>query len=144
MTKAFRILNFSSSSSMYKLIFQPIILLIQKWPECCWKTLFMKQKQSSICVLTKACSENMQHIYRRKFIPKCDFNTVAKQRVLMFLDAGLSALIFGPRPSAPKILQEQIMGEYGWSKQKWTSDRGTTRSIALGSLLLKWDLQLSF
>ena len=41
-------------------------------------------------------------------MPKYDFNTVAKQRVLMFLDPRLSAVTFGPRSSATKILQEHI------------------------------------
>ena len=30
-------------------------------------------------VLRKRCSKNMQQIYRRTPIPKCDFNKVAKQ-----------------------------------------------------------------
>ena len=37
------------------------------------------QKQPSRDVLRKGCSENMQQIYRRKPIPKCDFNKVALQ-----------------------------------------------------------------
>ena len=28
-------------------------------------------------VLSKKCSENMQQIYRRTLMPKCDFNKVA-------------------------------------------------------------------
>ena len=34
-------------------------------------------KQPSIDVLRKRCSENMQQIYRRTPMPKCDFNKVA-------------------------------------------------------------------
>ena len=34
----------------------------------------MLQKQSSIGVLRKRCSENLQLIYRRTPMPKCDFN----------------------------------------------------------------------
>ena len=37
------------------------------------------QKQSSISVLWKMCSENMQQIYRRTPIPKYDFTEVALQ-----------------------------------------------------------------
>ena len=37
------------------------------------------QKQSSRGVFRKRCFENMQQIYRRTLIPKCDFNKVAKQ-----------------------------------------------------------------
>ena len=37
------------------------------------------QKQSPRGVPRKRCSENMQQIYRRTPMPKCDFNKVAKQ-----------------------------------------------------------------
>ena len=37
------------------------------------------QKQLSIGVLIKRCPENMQRIYRRTPMPKCDFNRVALQ-----------------------------------------------------------------
>ena len=37
------------------------------------------QKQPSRGVLRKSCSENMQQIYRRTPMSKCDFNKVAKQ-----------------------------------------------------------------
>ena len=37
------------------------------------------QKQPSTGVLRKTCSENMQKIYRRTPMPKCNFNKVAKQ-----------------------------------------------------------------
>ena len=37
------------------------------------KTIF-EQKQPSRGVLRKRCSENMQQIYRRALMPKCDFN----------------------------------------------------------------------
>ena len=38
-----------------------------------------EQKQSSRAVLIKRCSENIQQMYRRTPMPKCDFNKVAKQ-----------------------------------------------------------------
>ena len=37
------------------------------------------QNQPSRGVLGKRCPENMQQIYRRTPMPKCDFNKVAKQ-----------------------------------------------------------------
>ena len=37
------------------------------------------QEQPSSGVLRKKCSENMQQIYRRTSMPKCDFDKVAKQ-----------------------------------------------------------------
>ena len=40
--------------------------------------MFNFQKQSSRCVVSKRCSENLQQIYRRTSMPKCDFNNVAK------------------------------------------------------------------
>ena len=36
-------------------------------------------RQMSIGVHRKRCSENMQEIYRRTPMPKCDFNKVALQ-----------------------------------------------------------------
>ena len=48
------------------------------------------QKQPFAGVLSKQCSENMRQIYRRKPMPKCYFNKVAKQHglvsVLLFHD----------------------------------------------------------
>ena len=37
------------------------------------------QKQSSTGVLKRGCSKNMQQIYRRTPLPKCDLNKVALQ-----------------------------------------------------------------
>ena len=39
----------------------------------CCSSLRDEQKQSCRSVLTKRCSENMQQIYRRTPMPKCDF-----------------------------------------------------------------------
>ena len=38
-----------------------------------------QQKQPFRGVLRKRCSENMQQMYRKKPMPKCDFNKTAKQ-----------------------------------------------------------------
>ena len=43
------------------------------------KHLWKVQKQPFKGVLLKRCSENMQQIYRRTPMPKCDFNKVAKE-----------------------------------------------------------------
>ena len=40
---------------------------------------FKNQNQPSRGVLKKRCSEDMQQIYRRTPVPKCNFNKVAKQ-----------------------------------------------------------------
>ena len=47
----------------------------------CWykETYTNIQKQPPRGVPRKKCSENMQQIYRRTPMPKCDFNKVAKQ-----------------------------------------------------------------
>ena len=42
----------------------------------------MSQRQSSRGVLKKRCSENMQQIYRRALMPKCDLDEVALQMFL--------------------------------------------------------------
>ena len=47
------------------------------------KTNFQKQPPRG--VLSKRCYENMQQIYRRKPMPKCDFNKVAKQISMILL-----------------------------------------------------------
>ena len=49
------------------------------------KIIHTHQKQPSRGVLRKRCSENMQHIYRRTPMPKCDFNKVALQLRTPFL-----------------------------------------------------------
>ena len=50
--------------------------------QCLKKVIYLyyewhPQKQPSIGALRKKCSENMQPIYRRSPMPKCDFNKVA-------------------------------------------------------------------
>ena len=42
------------------------------------------QKHPSRCVPKKRCSENMQQIYRRKPMPKCDFQKVANSRLIFY------------------------------------------------------------
>ena len=66
------------------------LLLISRWPffknTSGWlllifffSTLIYEQEQPSRGVLLKRYSENRQQLYRRKSIPKCDFNKVALQ-----------------------------------------------------------------
>ena len=43
------------------------------------KVLFKIKKQPFKGVFTERCSENMQHIYGRTLMPKCDFSKVALQ-----------------------------------------------------------------
>ena len=42
-------------------------------------TIVTKNKQPSASALKKKCSENMQQIYRRTLMLKCDFNKFAMQ-----------------------------------------------------------------
>ena len=50
---------------------------------CVWRMLGKQvQNQSPRRVLRKSCSENMQQMYRRTPMSKCDFNKVAKQKHL--------------------------------------------------------------
>ena len=42
-------------------------------------TIVTKNKQPSASALKKRCSENMQQIYRRTLMLKCDFNKFAMQ-----------------------------------------------------------------
>ena len=48
------------------------------------KVLVGKTKAAVQAVLGKRCSENMQQIYRRTPMPKCDFNKVALQLTAYF------------------------------------------------------------
>ena len=43
------------------------------------KSFSQKEKQPHGGVVIKGCSENMQQIFRRIPMPKCDFNKVALQ-----------------------------------------------------------------
>ena len=47
--------------------------------KCCRSTSFFSQKQPLKGVPSKRGSENVQQIYRRTPMAKCDFNKVAKQ-----------------------------------------------------------------
>ena len=48
------------------------------------------QRQLFRGVLSKSCSENMQQIYRRAPMPKCDFNKVASNFIEITLRHGCS------------------------------------------------------
>ena len=53
-----------------------IMIVMTKQATHCIFLNFLQRQQSS-GVLSKRCSEDMQQIYRRTPIPKCDFNKVA-------------------------------------------------------------------
>ena len=52
-----------------------------------------KQKQPPSSVPGKRCSENMQQIYRRTPIPKCDFNKLQRNFIEIALLHGCSPVI---------------------------------------------------
>ena len=56
--------------------------------------LLNNQKQPSRGVLRESCFQNMQQIYRRTPIPKCDFNKVAVQLIEITLRYGCSHVTF--------------------------------------------------
>ena len=64
------------------------ILIIFGWTFClitvCKYIAWNKQKQPSIGVLVKRCSKNMQQIYRRTPMPKCDFNKVVRGMSVLY------------------------------------------------------------
>ena len=53
---------------------------LQKLKSFYIETFMCVQKQPFRGVPRKRCSENMQQIYRRTSLPKCDFNKVALQQ----------------------------------------------------------------
>ena len=57
----------------------PFYNIMYKWVNIIGSFNSKLQQQLSRGVLRKKCSENMQQIYRRILIPKCDFNNVALQ-----------------------------------------------------------------
>ena len=65
--------NFSTTKYLYKVL---VKAEDNGSPSMEVRTL---QKQSLRGVPRKRCSENIQQMYRRTFIPKCDFNKVALQ-----------------------------------------------------------------
>ena len=52
------------------------IFLTKFYINVCWKLV---KKQPPRGIPRKRCSENMQQIYRRTPMPKCDFDNVAKK-----------------------------------------------------------------
>ena len=51
------------------------------------------QKELSRGVLRKTCSENMQQIYRRTPMPKCDFSKVALELTLLKSHSGMGVIL---------------------------------------------------
>ena len=54
-------------------------------------TIVTKNKQPSASALKKRCSENMQQIYRRTLMLKCDFNKFAMQIYWNHISAWVSS-----------------------------------------------------
>ena len=81
-----------------------------------WK---QDQKQPSKCVIKKRCSENMQQIYRRTPMPKCDFNNVVSNFIEISLRHGCSPVnllhIFSspfPMNTSGRLLLQDASGTY--------------------------------
>ena len=53
------------------------MILLSRYYTAKVETTMNYQKQPPRDVLNKRCSENMQQIYRRTPMPKCDFNKVS-------------------------------------------------------------------
>ena len=68
------------------------------------------QKQTLRGVLRKRCSENMQQVYRKTPMPKCNFNKVAKATLLK-LHFGMGVLLkIGCIFSEPLFLRTPLKG----------------------------------
>ena len=67
------------SNDLRFLICSPMVILFlkKKFSNSFIKLAEWLQKQPSRCVIRKRCFKNMQKIYRRTPIPKCDFNKIA-------------------------------------------------------------------
>ena len=88
------------------------------------------QKQSPRRVPTKRCSENMQQIYRRAPMPRCDFNKVAKH--WNHTAAWLFSCKFSAHFQSTFFLRTPL-GGYLWIFQS-----------KLKLILISQDLQISF
>ena len=81
-------------------------------------TLFLlnikDQKLPSKGVLNKRCSENMQHIYRRKSMPMCDFNKIALQLRHGCSTVNLQHILRTPFPrnTSGRLLLKDILVTY--------------------------------
>ena len=81
--------------------------------------ILIVQEQPSRVVFKKRCSENMQQIYRRIPIPKCDFNKVASQlywnRILAWLFSCKFAANFQntfPKNTSGRLLPNSFVAFY--------------------------------
>ena len=66
-------------SCKYKMVYNNAKCFKTRYTKIIIQHLTLFQKQPLRGLLKKKCSENMQQIYRRIPMPKCDFNKVAKQ-----------------------------------------------------------------
>ena len=99
---------------------------------------FQVQKQPPRCVLSKGYSENMQQIYRRTPIPKCNFNKVAFSNFIeITLQDGCSTanLLHVFRTSFSKNtsgwLVLQVQGNIMWLATETTIRRCSVKKIFL-------------
>ena len=72
---------------------------------------FQLPRQLSRGVLKKRCSENMQQIYRRAPVPKCDFNKVTSSVIKITLRHGCSPvnLLHNFRKAFPKDTSGRLL-----------------------------------
>ena len=79
---------FTHKDNTIYILKRPTRSILNKWCSESWllKAFFIKEntilyiyilKQPARGIIKKRCSENMQQIYRRIHMPKCDFNNVA-------------------------------------------------------------------
>ena len=100
--------------------YERIIVMICLFNDLTIIILFKDPKQSFRGVLLKRYSENMQQIYRRTPMPKCDFNKVAKK---LYWNP-TSALMFSCTFAA--YFQNTFSQEHHWMA---ASERGKHRFL---------------
>ena len=93
----------------------------EQWPKMVSiKFLFFLLKQASRGALGKMCSENMQQIYRRISMPKCDFNSNFIEIKLRYGCSPVNLLLifrtpFPKNPSGwllPFILRKRLLNSF--------------------------------
>ena len=123
------------------------ILLDMRFPRSLTVSLINKfQEQPSRDVLMKRYSENMQQIYRRTSIPKCNFNKVAIKIALRHGCSPVNVLhIFGTlftKNISKKLLLILQAVEICWTQFQWpwtySGPKSQYLATAVPSVYLKW------
>ena len=104
-------------SCIHKVLRAQNLMILFWYATCLWQVGSFFQKQPFRSVLRKKYSENMEQIYRRTPLPKCDLNKVAKQLCWNHT----SAWVFSYKFAA------YFQNNFSW-EHPWTTASGSFKS----------------